>query len=152
MRPESRVLNRDFLPASEHELFIWDGSQTVKIFKKEGSLSFRLLTDVFLDPGTYLFKINIFPDMIDGYTEAGSKIWAPDPLSGEFRFIVNLPAGDWIFPPFGQKSSFQHAFEITSTQKVHLGVAFRGRWAIENNGWFMDDWSLEQLSQPEDPT
>lgn len=152
VRPESRVLSRDFLPASEHELFIWDGSQTVKVFKKEGSLSFRLLTDVFLDPGTYLFRINIFPDMIDRYSESGNKIWAPDPLSGEFRFIVNLPAGDWIFPPFGQKGTYQHAFEITSPQKVHLGVAFRGRWAIENNGWFMDDWSLEQLSRPEGPT
>ena len=152
VRPESRVLNRDFLPESEHDLFIWDGAQTVKIFKKEGALSFRLLTDVFLEPGTYLFKINVFPDMIDRYTETGSKVWAPDPLSGEFRFIVNLPAGDWIFPPFGQKSVYQHAFEITATQKVHIGVAFRGRWAIENNGWFLDNWSLEQLSRPEEPS
>jgi hypothetical protein len=152
VRPESRVLSRDFLPSSEHKLFIWDGSQTVKIFKREGSLSFRLLTDVFLEPGTYLFEINIFPDMIDGYTQSGSKIWAPDPLSGEFRFIVNLPAGEWIFPTFGQKGTYHHAFEVTATQKVHLGVAFRGRWAIENNGWFMDDWSLEQLSRPEAPS
>jgi hypothetical protein len=152
VRPESRVLSGAFLPANEHKLFIWDGSQTVKIFKKEGALSFRLLTDVFLEPGTYFFEINIFPDMIDGYAGTGKKIWAPDPLSGELRFIVNLPAGDWILPTFGQKNTYHHAFELTSPQKVHLGVAFRGRWAIENNGWFMDDWSLEQLSQPGDPS
>lgn len=146
VRPESRVLNGDFLPPDEHDLFIWDGEYTVKIFKGEGALSYRLVTDVYLHPGTYLLEISIFPDLVVGYNPDGSKIWAPDPLSGEVRFIVNEPVGNWIFPTFGQKNTFRHAFQVEAGQMMRLGLAIRGRWAVLNNGWFMDDWSLSQLS------
>lgn len=146
VRPESRLLNKDFLPPSEHDLFIWDGEYTVKIFKGYGALSYRLLTDVHLKPGSYLFEIHVFPDLIVGYTSKGKKIWAPDPLSGEVRFIVDGPVGgadgSWTLPEIGQKNTLQHVFTVTHERDVKLGVAFRGRWAIENNGWFMDDWSL----------
>jgi len=145
VRPESRVLSRAFLPEFEQTLFIWDGNQTVKIFKQTGSLSFRLVTYPVLDAGTYLFQINVFPDMIDGYNPDGSKIWAPDPLSGELQFIVNSPQGSWIYPVFGQRNTFQHYFALPQGGTVRLGVAFRGRWAIENNGWFLDNWSLRPV-------
>lgn len=146
VRPESRVLNGDFLPEDEHALFIWDGAYTTKIFKRQGALSFRLTTQVRLYPGTYLFEINVFPDMIESYSEMGGKIWASDPLSAELRFYVDNPGGDWTLPTFGQRNTFHHAFQVFETRVVRLGVEFRGRWAIENNGWFMDDWSLTQLS------
>ncbi len=151
VRPESRLLNGDFLPADEIDDFIWDGSYTVKIFKGQGSLYFWLITNVTLDPGSYLFEINVFPDMIEGYSDIGSKIWASDPLSGELRFIEESEVGNWTFPRFGQKQSFHHAFEVTERRSVRLGAAFRGRWAIDNNGWFLDDWSLIQLSPAEVP-
>ena len=140
------MISGDFLPADEHSLFIWDGNYTVKIFKQTGALSFRLFTDVYLEPGSYVFEINAFPDMIDGYTANGSKIWAPDPLSAELQFLVGDYAGGWIFPVFGQRNTFQHAFQVGAPGFHRIGVAFRGRWAIENNGWFLDDWSLRQLS------
>jgi hypothetical protein len=146
VRPESRVLNRDFLPESEHDLFIWDGDHTSKIFKGAGAISFRLITNVPLEPGTYFLEINVFPDMVVGYTEEGGKIWAPDPLSAELRFIDGYTVGNWIFPTFGQRNTYHHAFEVTTSGQTTIGVAFRGRWAILNNGWFMDDWSLVQLS------
>jgi len=146
VRPESRVINGAFLPADEHQLFIWDGSYTVKIFKQTGALSFRLISDVYLEPGSYLFEINVFPDMIDGYTANGTKIWAPDPLSAELQFIAGNSVGDWIFPIFGQRNTYQHAFQVPTAGFYRIGVGFRGRWAIENNGWFMDAWSLRQLS------
>lgn len=142
VRPEARVLSSDFLPPSEHNLFIWDGEQTVKIFKGRGAVSFRLLTDVALEPGTYIFTINVFPDLVDGYTASGQKIWAPDPLSGEVRFIIGSATTDWVLPSFGRKNTLTHAFQLETAQTLRLGVAIRGRWAIENNGWFMDDWSL----------
>ncbi len=147
-RPESRLLNGDFLPASEHAIFIWDGDYTVKIFKKTGALHFRLTTNVDLDPGTYLFRIHFFPDLIDGYLSTGEKVWAPDPLSGEVQFILDDPVGSWHLPSFGQKNSLDYLFDINETRLVRIGVAFRGRWAIENNGWFMDDWSLQKISEP----
>jgi hypothetical protein len=146
VRPETRVLASDLLPANERDLFIWDGNQTVKIFKREGALSFRLTTLVSLEPGSYLFTIQVFPDMVDDYTEAGGKIWAPDPLSAQLRFIMDPPSNEWHFPTFGQKNEFQYAFYVSELKTVRIGVHFVGRWAILNNGWFMDDWSLIQLS------
>ncbi|MGD2049171.1 MAG: hypothetical protein PVH03_06730, partial [Chloroflexota bacterium] len=68
--------------------------------------------------------------------------------SGELRFIVNTEVDNWILPRFGEKNEYSHAFEVTQAQNVRLGVAFRGRWAIANNGWFMDDWSLTPLASP----
>lgn len=152
VRPESRLLNGDFLPAAEHPLFIWDGAYTLKIFKGSGALSFRLLTEAELPPGSYLFTVNVFPDMIEAYGEQGLKIWATDPLSGEIRFIVGEPAGEWLMPAFGQKNTFYYLFEVPATQRVRLGVAFRGRWAILNNGWFADDWSIRRIAAPEPST
>ncbi|MGH2537778.1 MAG: hypothetical protein ACRDHL_10320 [Candidatus Promineifilaceae bacterium] len=148
VRPESRVLTADFLPPGEAELFIWDGAHTLKIFKGRGALSFRLLTDVSLEPGTYLFEINFFPDMVDGYQPDGTKIWAPDPLSGEVQFYVDRPRGGWTFPTFGERNQLSYAFSQGGAGMVELGVAFRGRWAILNNGWFMDDWSLTRIGEP----
>lgn len=150
VRPESRLLNKVFLPPEEHDLFIWDGDYTVKIFKGYGSVSFRLTTNVPLAAGSYLFQINLFPDLVVGYTDDGEKIWAPDPHSGEVRFIVNGPVrgddGLWILPVFGQKNTLQYVFTVTEARVVEVGMAFRGRWAIQNNGWFMDDWSLTALA------
>lgn len=145
VRPESRLLSRDFLPKDEHDLFLWDGQWTVKIFKGSGALSYRLSTDVHLAPGTYLLNINIFPDLVVGYTD-GEKIWAPDPLSGEVRFVVNGQASNWILPTFGQKNTLQTVIKVTHEQDLEVTVAIRGRWAIENNGWFMDDWSLTRMN------
>jgi hypothetical protein len=142
VRPESRVLPREFLPAHEHDLFIWDGDHTVKIFKREGSISIRLLTDIYLAPGSYVFEVSVFPDLIVGYNPDGSKIWAPDPLSGEIRFALDSGGTGWLLPEFGRKNTFSFPFDIPVAGSVQLGLAIRGRWAIENNGWFMDDWGL----------
>jgi len=147
VRPEIRVLPTDFLPPSEHDLFIWDGRQTVKVFKGQGAISFRLLTDVYLEPGSYLFEIYFFPDLVVDYTGDGDKVWAPDPLSGEVRFVLGGQATEWVLPTFGQKNRLAHTFSVEVGQVMRLGVAMRGRWAIENNGWFMDDWSLRRLGQ-----
>lgn len=147
VRPESRVLTPDFLPADEYDLFIWDGQQTVKIFKGQGAISFRLTTNVALEPGTYLFEINVFPDLVVEYESDGSKVWAPDPLSGEVRFVVGGQPTEWLLPQFGQKNTFTHAFSLQNAQTLEIGAAMRGRWAIENNGWFMDDWALYRIGE-----
>lgn len=144
VRPEIRVLPTDFLPEDEHELFIWDGVQTVKIFKGQGAISFRLTTSVHLEPGSYLLEIHVFPDLVDEY-EGGEKVWAPDPLSGEVRLLAGDGDTDWMLPRFGQKNTFTHAFSVPAPGEYRVGAAMRGRWAILNNGWFMDDWSLVRI-------
>jgi hypothetical protein len=148
VRPESRLLTSDFLPAHEHSLFIWDGEHTMKVFKGSGAIYFWLVTDIWLEPGSYLFTVNAFPDLIEGYNSVGGKIWASDPLSGEVRFILDNEVGSWILPEFGRKNTLTYAFEVNEARNFRLGAAFRGRWAIANNGWFIDDWSLIQLAPP----
>lgn len=144
VRPETRVLSTAFLPPFEHPLYIYDGRYTVKIFKGSGAISGRLMTDVTLNPGTYVFTVNIFPDLVHTY-ENGRKIWAPDPYSGELRFIVGSGGSSWILPTFGQKNTLSHTFTVNTMQPIRVGLAMRGRYALVNNGWFMDDWSLVKV-------
>ena len=144
VRPEVRVVPAEFLPPQEHDLFIWDGRQTLKIFKGWGAISFRLLANVTLPPATYLLQISVFPDLVVDYVN-GQKVWAPDPLSGEVRLIAGSGGTPWILPAFGRKNTFTHAFTVSQPQTIQVGAAMRGRWAIRNNGWFMDDWRLYRL-------
>ncbi len=139
--PETRVLSSAFLPPDERTLFIWDGDQTVKVFKGYGAINFELTTAVTLQPGTYVLIINVFPDLVVDY-DNGEKVWAPDPLSGEVKLIAGNGTTGWLLPIFGQKNRFKTTFTVAQTQTVIVGAAMRGRWAIQNNGWFMDDWGL----------
>lgn len=144
VRPETRVLPTSQLPSHEHPLYIYDGVYTIKMFKGFGAISFRLLTDVTLEPGTYTFEVNFFPDLVVGYN-GEQKIWAPDPFSGEVQFLIGGVAYGWNYPTFGRKNTLQQTFTITQTQNVRLGIWVRGRFAIANNGWFFDDWSLRRI-------
>jgi hypothetical protein len=149
VRPEVRVLSPEFLPPDEQDDFIWDGQQTLKVFKGSGAISFRLKTTVPLQPGSYLFVIQLFPDLVDAYLGDGQKVWAPDPLSGEVAFIVRGVQQPWQFPRFGRRNEYSHLFTVTEAGLVELGVAVRGRWAITNNGWFLDDWALFPAPPPQ---
>jgi hypothetical protein len=145
VRPETRVLSRDFIPPHEHDLFIWDGNYTVKVFKGSGAISVRLWTSTYLEPGRYRFQIQVFPDLVVDYIN-GQKVWAPDPLSGEVRLYTSAGGTDWMLPVFGARNTFVYDFSLAQGGTTRLGVALRGRWAITNNGWFVDDWSL--IRQP----
>ncbi len=144
VRPEVRVLPSDQLPDHEHPLFIWDGDQTLKIFKGWGAISFRLTTPVNLEPGNYQMTINFYPDLVVGY-DNGNKIYASDPASGEVAFIVDGAQTEWQFPTFGEQNELIHTFTLSQSGTTTIGVAMRGRYAIQNNGWFMDAWSLQKI-------
>jgi hypothetical protein len=144
VRPETRVLSKQFLPEYEHSLYIYEGNHTVKMFKGSGAISCRLMTDVSLEPGTYVFEVNVFPDVVMGYSD-GQKIWADDPAAAEVRFIVTGGGTGWFFPAFGQRNTFTHTFTVTEAQTVRVGVGLRGRYALPNNGFFLDAWSLKKV-------
>jgi len=143
VRPETRVLPKGFLPAAEHGLFIFDGQHTIKAFKQNGAISFKLFRDVYLEPGTYVLEINVYPDMYMDYQE-GMKIWADDPLTGQFRFIAPDATG-WMGTVYGRKNTLTHTFTVDSAGEVPIGAAMRGNHAIMNDGWFFDDWSLKRV-------
>ncbi len=146
VRPETRVLPDYQLPPFEHSIFIYDGTHTVKIFKGYGAISIRLLTDVTLPVGTYRMTINMYPDLYTDFV-SGQKIWATDPASGEVRFIIGGGSGGtgWLHPIFGQRNTMTHEFTIDQEQNVTIGVGIKAPFAITNNGWVMDAWSLEQI-------
>ncbi|MCB8945486.1 MAG: hypothetical protein H6658_17185 [Ardenticatenaceae bacterium] len=148
VRPEVRVLPAEQLPPAEQPIFIWDGNQTLKIFKGWGAISFRLTTQVTLQPGTYLMAIRFFPDLVADY-ENGQKIFATDPYSGEVAFILDGIQTEWQLPAIGQRNQLVRQFTVTQAGTQEIGVAMRGRYALVNNGWFMDMWTLQEMI-PED--
>jgi LysM repeat protein len=144
LRPESRVLPRWNLPAHEQPLFIYHGDWTIKVFKGGAPMSFRLFTDLFLEPGTYRLSVNFYPDLVAGYTSGGQKIWAAGPSAGEVAFIWGGP-GSWSPVVPGIKNSLDQTFSLASPGAIRLGLAFRTRYILPNNGFFVDDWSLQRL-------
>lgn len=144
VRPETRVLSTGFLPEAEHSLYIFDGSNTVKVFKGAGAVSGRLLTDVDLQPGTYVLEANFYSDVFESYSE-GRKNPPPDPNAGEAALFAGSTGTGWIGNRYLAKNNLQHTFTIDTAQRVTVGVGFRGRYAIANNGWFVDNLSLRQI-------
>lgn len=142
IRPEVRVIPAQLLPPPEHPLFIWDGNNTLKSFKGYGSISFIFSQEVSLEPGKYVLEVSVFPDLVVGYNPDGSKIPAPDPISGEVRLLVGGMDSDWVLPAFLEKNTYYFVFIISQAQMTDVEVHIRGRYAILNNGWFMDDWWL----------
>lgn len=144
VRPEARVLSTAFLPPEEHNLYIYNGQHTVKIFKGQGAVSFRLLTDVTLEPGTYVIEAKMFADIVERW-ENRQKIWAGDPYAAEFRFLVGDGGTVWTPQNFGQINVHNFTFTVDQTKTITVGIALRGRYAIGNNGWFIDDLSLRRI-------
>jgi hypothetical protein len=144
VRPETRVLPASQLPPEEHSLYIYDGQYTIKMFKGAGAISFRFYTDMPLSAGTYQFEVQTFPDLVMDYSN-GEKIWAGDPFSGEIMLFAGNQNSGWKMLNFGQRNTLTYVFTIEQDQTVRVGIWARGRYAIANNGFFFDDWSLRRV-------
>lgn len=143
VRPEIRVLSTGFLPPQEHSLYIFDGSQTVKIFKDAGAVSARLMTDVDLQPGTYVLEVPFFADVFESISN-GQKFAPNDPNAGEAMLFAGNTGTGWIANNYNTRNVLKHTFTIDTAQRLTVGVGFRGRYAIQNNGWFVDNLSLRR--------
>lgn len=144
VRPEARVLSTAFLPPEEHGLYIYNGQHTVKIFKGSGAVSFRLLTDVTLEPGTYVIEAKMFADIVEKW-ENRTKVWPIDPTAAEFHFIVGNGGTFWTKQNYGQINVHNWTFTVDEPQTITVGIALHGKYAISNNGWFIDDLSLRRV-------
>jgi LysM repeat protein len=145
-RPESRIAPRWGLPPAEQTLFLWNGDWTLKVFKGGAPVSFRMFTDVYLQPGTYRFVANYFPDLVEHYTSGGSKTWTTRSLAGEATFIQSGVGSNWTEMTVGVKNTMIQTFTVTSAGTVRLGVGWRTRYILANNGFFIDDWSLQKIN------
>lgn len=144
VRPDTRVFPAAFLPPEEHSLYIFDGSTTLKVFREQGALSMRLLTDVSLQPGTYVLEANFFSDVFEKY-ENDQKVPPTDPSAGEAALFAGTGGTGWIANNYLTRNNLKHTFTVTSAQTMTVGVGFRGRYAIANNGWFVDNLSLRRV-------
>lgn len=141
--PETRVLPYYQLPEGERALFIRDGEFTIKAFKGNGPISFHLVQDIALQPGTYVLTVNIFPDLVSSYE--GGKQFSSDPAAGEIRFVSTNSTGWMLFSTFGAWNTLEHFFTVDTAQTVRVGVGLRGRYALASNGFFFDEWSLQKI-------
>jgi len=152
-RPETVVWNIKDAPAQEQPLFFRDGSYNFKSFGAWRPIWWKLSQSVSgLVPGaTYRFTVPIFPDLVMDY-QGHKKVFADDMLAGEHRLMVE--AGGKTFDtgylngnkvPFGQYTEVTLDFS-PPTAKAALTIDIRGRWGLRNNGWFLDDCSLERIS------
>jgi LysM repeat protein len=146
-RPEVRLLQAADLPPAEQSLFVLDGAKTIKAFKGDAPTSFAIFRDVALQPGTYRLTIRFVPDSVSGYS-AGVKVYNGDPTSAEARVIVGGGGTGWAGTNVGNQNTITHDFTLDTAQTIRLGGAFRNRYEQSNNGWFIDDWSLQQLETP----
>ena len=144
VRPEVRVLSTAFLPPEEHGIYIYNGQHTVKAFKGSGAVSFRLLTDITLEPGTYVIEAKMFPDIVEKW-ENKQKYWSQDPTAAEFRFIVGDGGTVWTPQRYGQVNVHNFTFNIDQTKTIPIGIWLKGKYAIANNGWFIDDLSVRRV-------
>lgn len=147
LRPEIRVVPKSDIPPAEHAAFVFDGQNTIKAFKGGAPTNFAIFTDVTLQPGRYRLTINFFPDVVITYN-GNNKVWATQPLSSEARVIVDNGGTDWIVPTSGSKTTLTFDFVVDEARTVRVGGAFRSRLVNNNNGWFLDDWSLQALGNP----
>ncbi|MBX3057236.1 MAG: hypothetical protein KF770_12265 [Anaerolineae bacterium] len=143
-RPETRVLPSSQLPENERGLFIKDGNYTIKIFKGNGPISFRMYQDVNLPAGTYKLTIRAYPDLVMAYN-GNSKVFANDPYAGEIRIIGPGGGTAWLAPAFGVWNDIPFTFTLNDPASVRLGIGIRARYGLMNNGWFFDNWKLERV-------
>ena len=147
LRPEIRVVPKTDIPPAEHASFVFDGQNTIKAFKGGAPTSFAIFTDITLQPGRYRLTINFFPDIVITYNN-NNKVWATQALSSEARVIVDNGGTEWIVPQAGSKATLTYDFVVEEARTVRVGGAFRSRLINDNNGWFLDAWSLQALGTP----
>lgn len=144
-RPEVRVISVADVTSEERGLFIFEGNKTVKAFKGGAPTSFSMFTDVTLPPGSYRLTIQFFPDTVAGY-DGNQKIFASDPIAAEAALIVDSGGTGWQGTTSGQRNALVYDFTLEEGRTVRVGGSFRNRFIMNNNGWFIDAWSLTPLS------
>ncbi|HUN22794.1 MAG TPA: LysM peptidoglycan-binding domain-containing protein [Anaerolineales bacterium] len=157
-RPETVVWNKNQAPESEKTLFFRNGDFTFKVFGAWRPIWFKLNQQVNnLAVGeVYRLSIPVFPDLVERY-ESGRKIYvnAASVSAGEHR--INIYQNGSLFKQtnfqgidivrVGQWNVLTVDF-IPTTTTVTVELEVRGRWALQNNGWFIDDLRMEKLGAP----
>lgn len=142
-RPEVRVLSEGSLPANEKELFIVDGSHTLKIFRGYGAWYGAIYQDLELDGGLYIAKVNIFNDAVARYDD-NKKIPALDSHACQIRIVINdSEPSEWrpLFPQNMNAEEFLFSAEGNTRVALEIMMPF----ALNNSGIFTDAESIIEI-------
>lgn len=148
VRPEQVHKSRTELPEHEWGLFILDGEWTYKLFAKQAWAS-GMSQSVKLEPGVYRLTVRCFADLVKGYDDDDSKIWAEDPVSGNVRFLIGDQATDWIHLTAGQVNEQWMEFGVQESTSIRLGFDFLLPYALKSNAIFLDHITLELVKEPD---
>lgn len=165
-RPETRVLPSSQLPKNEQSVFIRDGSYCVKIFKGGRPIYASMYQDVSgLEVGRR-YRL-VAPIYVDVYTWEDKKVAPSDPYAAMVRLGVGLAGSNWqdansvTYSGWwsGENvSSFylvynSYSFEFVATApQMTVYVTMLAKWAIDNNGFFLDGLGLYPLELEQTPT
>lgn len=156
-RPNAGCLGLQQFPPHEHPIFFQQGSQMLwktwqgKSYPQYISLS-QTLT---LTPGqTYRFTANVCPDMVTQYGGPQGKVFIDDPDAYGVRVLA--ASGGQTF-----SSEFKKTQQLPNDQYTPVSVDFTppaadvtvsveayGIFPLENNCFFMDNFSLEAIEAP----
>jgi LysM repeat protein len=157
-RPETVVWNKNQAPDNEKTLFFRHGDFTFKVFGAWRPVWFKLNQQVNnLAVGeVYRLSIPVFPDLVEKYVN-GQKVYvnSASVSAGEHR--INIYQNGSLFKQtnfqgidivrVGQWNVLTVDFIPTATT-VTVELEVRARWALQNNGWFIDDLRMEKLGAP----
>ena len=146
VRPESRVLTRDFIPQSEWNDFFWtpESLQIMKLFFA-ASWYCRLYQELNLSGGVYQFTARGFADLVKSYNP---KVWAtynPENPFDSPAGLMRVNRSDWQVWIPGKKQEVVFDIQGPITE---VSVEIMCPYALANSGFFFDEWKLVKVEEP----
>ncbi len=156
-RPNAGCLGLAQFPPHEHPIFFQQGSQMLwKTWQGKSYPQYITLSQTLtLTPGqTYRFTANVCPDMVTQYGGPQGKIFIDDPDAYAVRVLAT--SGGQTF-----SSEFKKTQQLPNDQYTPVSLDFTapaaettvsveayGLFSIENNCFFMDNFSLVKIEAP----
>lgn len=147
-RPITALINNNAVPTADRPRIFAGGIYCWKVSGTRSPVWVRLFQSVVgVTPGQkYRFTVNLLPDLI--VRTHPQVAYASEPLSGEVRLAA--ASGGQTFDtgwktgrevPFGRYTAL--TLDITAPgNRVEVAVEVRGRWALPEGAWYMDELSL----------
>lgn len=149
-RPEFVVWPKSDAPANEQESLFGVFPVLEKIFAGWKPIWFEFFQNTDLVAGErYRFSLSVYPDLV-AEMSGQQKIYAADPISGEFRALGEAQWHDGGDVITGQWNRM--IYEFTAGDSTQVGLEFRGRHGLLNTGVFIRDPKLEWLGDAPPPT
>ena len=153
--PEIVNWNRADIPANEVSLFANDGVVQYPFVLKGFHgyapvwFAFGQVVSGLVVGQRYKMSFDIFPDLVSAMS-GSQKVWAGDPISGNFRLWYGTSTTDWLDGTgvaFGSWHTMSYEFTCTATT-MYAGFETRLRHGLLTNGVFLRNPQLVATGTP----